>query len=104
MIYSVYTTETFEKEMNKLPKDYQEQIKKIFVQLKENPFVGDPLRYKNLREKRLREKRIYYLVYEDLQAVLVVTISGKKNQQTTINHIINYFDEYRTYLEKLLKD
>jgi len=55
-----------------------------------------------LREKRIREKRVYFLVYDDLQAVLIVAISGKKDQQTTINHIINYFDEYKEYLKRLL--
>jgi len=37
-------------------------------------------------------------------AVLIVAVSGKKNQQTTINHIINNFDEYKEYLEKLLRE
>ncbi len=101
--YSVYTTETFDKEVLKLSHDDQERITKLFQQIKENPYVGDQLRYKHLREKRLREKRIYYLVYEHLHAVLMVTIGGKKNQQATIEHIIDYFDEYKIYLEKLLK-
>lgn len=34
---------------------------------------------------------------------LFVAISGKKNQQATINHIIDNFDKYKDYLEKLLK-
>ena len=58
----------------------------------------------DLREKRLREKRVYFLVYDDLQAVLIVALSGKKDQQATINHLIKYFDEYRIYLEKQLKN
>jgi mRNA-degrading endonuclease RelE of RelBE toxin-antitoxin system len=104
MVYAVYTTESFDGEIGKLAKDEQERIRKIFLQLKENPYVGDQLQYRHLREKRIKEKRVYYLVYDDLQAVLVVAISGKKNQQATINHIINNFDEYKEYLEKLLKE
>ena len=103
MQYEVYTTEKFEKEVKKLFKDEQAQIKRIFPQLKENPYVGDQLRYRFLREKRIKKKRIYYLVYDDLNAVLVVALSGKKTQQETINHIIQYFDEYRSYLEKVLR-
>ena len=100
----VYTSEVFDREVSRLSKDDQEKINKIFLQLKENPYVGDQLQYKNLREKRLREKRIYYLVYDDLNSVLIVAIRGKKNQQATIDHIINYFEEYRIYLEKLIKN
>ncbi len=102
MAYAVYTTQRFDKELAKLAKEEERRIEKIFLQLKENPYVGDQLQYKNLREKRIKEKRIYYLVYDDLQAVLIVAISGKKNQQATINHIIDSFSEYRIYLERLL--
>ena len=42
-------------------------------------------------------------MYEDLQSVLVVAISRKKNQQATINHIIDNFDEYKEYLEKTIE-
>lgn len=104
MTYAIYTTENFDKEFSRLQQQDNERIKKIFLQLKENPYVGDQLRYKNLREKRIREKRIYYLVYDDLKSVLVVAIGGKKEQQTTINHVINCFDEYRIYLENILKN
>ena len=104
MVYAIYTTTSFDKETGKLTKEEQERIGKIFLQLKENPYVGDQLQYRHLREKRIKEKRIYYLVYDDLQAVLVVAVSGKKNQQATINHIIDNFDEYKYYLERLLKE
>jgi mRNA-degrading endonuclease RelE of RelBE toxin-antitoxin system len=103
MIYSVYTTESFDNEILKF-KINEERIKKIFLQLKENPHVGDQLKYKNLREKRINEKRIYYLVYDDLKSVLLVAVSDKKNQQATINHIIDYFDEYKEYLKKIIKN
>ena len=102
MAYSVYTTESFDKEIEKLPKDDQEIIQKMFLKIRDNPYASDKLRYRNLREKRLREKRVYFLVYDDLQSVLIVAISGKKDQQATINHIIDYFDEYRIYLERLI--
>ena len=104
MTYTVYTTKSFDRETVRMTKDEQERIQKIFLQLKENPYVGDQLQYRHLREKRLREKRVYYLIYDNLRAVLVVAISEKKNQQVTINSIINNFDEYKKYLEKLLKE
>ncbi len=104
MVYAVFTTKSFDRETSKLPQNDKERIEKIFLQLKENPYVGDQLQYKHLREKRLREKRVYYLVYDDLQAVLVVAVSGKKDQQATINHIIDNFEEYKEYLERLLRE
>ena len=103
MVYAVYTTKSFDRETEKLSKEEQERIQKIFLQLKENPYVGDQLQYRHLREKRVKEKRVYYLVYDDLLAVLVVAVSGKKDQQATINHIIDNFDEYKEYLGKLLR-
>ena len=103
MVYEVYTTENFDKEVEKLTKEYQEIIENLYLKIRDNPYTSDQLRYRHLREKRVKEKRIYFLVYDDLQAVLLVTISGKKDQQATINHIVYYFDEYKEYLKRLLK-
>jgi len=104
MVYAVYTTKSFDRETSKLSRKEIERIQKIFFQLKENPYVGDQLQYRNLREKRIKEKRIYYLVYEDLQTVLIVAIGGKKTQQATINHIIDNFIGYKKYMERVLKE
>jgi mRNA-degrading endonuclease RelE of RelBE toxin-antitoxin system len=102
MIYAIYTTESFEKELKRLPEADRKVIKNMFLQLKENPYVGDQLRYRFFREKRLREKRVYCLVYDHLLAVLIVAISDKKAQQETINEIINYLPEFKLYAERLL--
>jgi len=103
MTYAVYITEDFEKEFNKLTNDYKKAIQKIFLQIKENPYVGDWLRYKFLREKRVKEKRIYYLVYDDLKSVLIVSSGGKKAQKETINEIVKFLPEFRDYLKSILK-
>ena len=104
MSYAVYTTESFEKEIKNLPSSEKSIIQKIFLQLKENPYVGDSIRYNFFREKRIKEKRIYYLVYDQLSAVLVVAFGGKKVQQETIDKIIELLPEFKIYLEKLLKE
>lgn len=101
MSYAVFTTKTFDKEVEKLDNDKQERIKKLFFHLKDNPYTGDQLRFKFFREKRLDEKRVYYLVYDDLQLILMVATSGKKDQSKTINYIVKHFDEFRIYAEKL---
>ena len=102
MTYAVYTTESFEKETEKLSQSDREIIRKIFLQLKENPYVGDQIRYRFFREKRIREKRIYFLVYDDLSAVLVVAFGGKKAQRETIDEIIKCLPEFRTYIKDLI--
>ena len=101
MTYAVYVLNVFDKEMNKLSESDKEIIQKIFLQLKDNPYAGDQIRYKFFREKRVREKRVYYLVYDDLKIVLMVAIGGKKAQEETIDEIVRYFKEYRGYAEKL---
>ena len=102
-MFTVIGTDTYLKEISKLSKDYQEAANKIPLKLKENPYLGDSLRYSFLREKRIREKRVYYLVYEDLKLVLLVAVSGKKDQQATIDHIISQFNEYRKSAEQIAK-
>ena len=102
MAYAVYTLNRFNREMNKLSNSDKEIVHKIFLQLKEDPYVGDQIRYRFFREKRIREKRIYYLVYDDLNAVLVVAFGGKKAQKETIDEIIKVFPEYKEYMKKIL--
>ena len=105
MAYAVYTLPSlYQKIIVKLSKTEREEIQRIILQLTENPFVGDQLQIKVLREKRLREKRFYYLVFEDLQAVLIVAIGNKKTQQETIDSILLRINEYRKYLLELLKE
>jgi len=100
-MFTVIGTNTHLKEIGKWPRDYKEATDKIPLKLKENPFLGDQIRYPFLREKRIKEKRIYYLVYEDLKLVLLVATSGKKDQQATIDHIKGYLDEFRKEAERI---
>ncbi|MBS3090796.1 hypothetical protein J4433_03460 [Candidatus Pacearchaeota archaeon] len=103
MTYAVYTTESFEKEIEKISAFERGIIQKMFLQLKENPYIGGQIRYRFFREKKIKDKRIYYLIYDDLKAVLVVAFGGKKAQQETIDETVKYFPEFRRYLENLLK-
>ena len=102
-MYRVIGTETYLKEISKWTKGDREAADKIPKRLSENPFAGDPLGYRFLREKRIREKRVYYLIYEDLNLVLLVAASAKKKQQTTINHIKTHLNEFRVLAEKISK-
>jgi mRNA-degrading endonuclease RelE of RelBE toxin-antitoxin system len=102
-MFTVIGTETYLKEIEKWPKLDREAVKKIPLQLQENPLVGKPLSYRFLREKKVREKRVYYLVYDDLHLVLLVATSGKKDQQNTINHLKEQLKEFRSIAEELAK-
>ena len=42
------------------------------------------------------------MIYEDLQAIYMVAISGKKDQQKTINTIKLFLDVLRNELEELI--
>lgn len=102
-MFKVIGTDTYLKEIGKWSKPEIEAAEKIPEQLKENPFVGQQLRYPFLREKRIKERRAYYLIYEDLNLVLLVAVSGKKDQQSTIDHIVSQFKEYRKVAEQIAK-
>ena len=104
MVYKVYKVAGFKKEEEKLTEEDKNRIKNIIKQLKDDPYVGNQLRVKSLREKRLTQKRVYYLVFEDLNAVLIVGISNKKTQQKTINYILEFIYDYRNYLKELLNE
>jgi len=102
-MFNVIGTETYLQEIARWPKEYQEMAQNLPKQLADNPFVGDYLSYPFLREKRINEKRIYYLIYKDLNLVLLIAVSGKKDQQATINHIKRNLDEFKVYAEKIFR-
>ncbi|MDP3727822.1 MAG: hypothetical protein Q8R18_00040 [bacterium] len=103
MPYRVIATQTYKDEKKKWDKADQIAAEKIEKKLAENPNVGDQCQYKFLREKRVGGQRIYFLVYDDLDLVLLVATSGKKNQQETINHIIEQFDEFKELAQEIAK-
>lgn len=98
-MFKVIGTETYLKELEKWPKADREVAEKMAKKLAENPLAGKPLGYAFLREKKIREKRIYFLVYGELQLVMLVATSGKKDQQVTISHIKEYLLEYKRIAE-----
>ncbi len=104
MDYRVYTTGGFDEEVDKLEKIEQERIDKLYPKLKENPYVGDPIRFRFFREKRINGKRVYFLVFDDLKAVLFVAVSDKKTQQETIDSVLGKINQFKEYLRKVIED
>ena len=98
---NVYETHEFEQETKKLDKKYQKQIEKLKDQLAVKIHIGKILRYPFLREKKIQDKRIYFLIYENLNSVLLVAISSKKTQQETIDKIAELLPEFKKLIEKI---
>lgn len=73
------------------------EVDEIIKQLKSNPKIGKPLTYPFLREKRIKDKRIYFLLYEEIAIVLLVSSSDKKTQQDTIDEIKTHLNEFKKY-------
>jgi len=103
-IFKIYRTESFDRESEKIPVNEQQKIERFEKkQLKENPFVGDPLGYDFFREKRLNGRRVYYLIYKELAVVLLVAISDKKAQQETIDQIKLHLGLYYDFVKEIVK-
>ncbi|MEK6967518.1 MAG: hypothetical protein AABX51_02725 [Nanoarchaeota archaeon] len=104
-MYSIFRTQKFDKELLK-QLSLEERNKVVNFEKKQlvsNPHVGDPLGYKFFREKKVGGKRIYFLIYEDVGAVLMVAISDKKTQQETIDQIRNNLNEYYSVIKEAIK-
>lgn len=101
-MYQVYKLPIFEKRIRKLfnPNELIE-INNFIEKLKINPNIGKPLYYPFLREKKIKGKRIYFLVYNEICIVLLVSASNKKTQQENINEIKLYLDEYKELVYQL---
>lgn len=103
-MFKVYRTKEFEDLMSKLlTQEEQKRVEKIEEEIAETGFTGDPLGFKFLREKRISGKRIYFLIYEEFKAALMVSLSDKKAQQETIDKIKEYLPEFKRLIEKTAK-
>ncbi len=96
----VLSTEEFDTWEKLLPKAYQERISRLIVHLKKTSDIGKPLGYPFFKEKKLDKYRVYFLIYEELDAVLLITVSDKKAQQETISRIKSQLDFYREIIKK----
>jgi len=102
--YKVFRSATFKKEIAKYDKNIQERVDKIEDNLEFNPKYGNPLGADWFRESRFENHRIYFLVYEELDAIYIVAISGKKDQQKTINTIRLFLEFFKLEIEKLVRE
>ncbi len=100
--YEVHRTHLFDKKLEDFNEAFKERIDEFETQLSINPYVGKPLGCRWFREKKADNHRMYYLIYEDLKAVYIITLSSKKDQQKIINTIKHFINEYRKEIEELI--
>ncbi len=103
MAFAIFHSHTFDLILEEMPKDFQGWVDKIENQLVENPYVGDQIRVPWFREKKKDKFRIYYLIYEDIKAVYLVAISAKKDQQTVIDTIWLFLDQFKDEIQNLVR-
>lgn len=102
--YKVFRSVSFQREIVKYDKNIQDRVDKIEDNLEYNSKYGNPLGTEWFRESRFENYRIYYLIYEDLGAIYMVAISGKKDQQKTINTIRLFLEFFREEMERLIRE
>ncbi len=101
MSYQIYETETFSKLYEVMEKEEQDWVNKIKLQIKDNPNVGKQLRFEWFREKKLGDKRLYYLIYKNVNKILLVSFGSKKEQQKIIDHVLENKERYRKIIESV---
>lgn len=104
MGYKVFQTSEFKTNINKiLSNQEKERLEKIMDQLEENGGnIGKPLAFPFFKEKRIQGKRIYFLVFEEIETILLVAASNKKNQQETIDKIKTLIPMFKEYVKNLI--
>lgn len=84
-MYQIEITNSVKKDIKNLPNKIQEKINNTFLELSDNPFLGDSLKgefseYFSIHFKILKvEYRIIYRVYDKELVILVVLVGSREN-------------------------
>ncbi len=105
MVYIVKTTALFNADFPKIiPRQFQSDVRRRLLKLRDNPFVGRPLGDKYFRELKLDKFRIYFIIFEQEVIVFVVAVSDKKRQKETILLIKKKYPELRKLVKNINQD
>ena len=101
-IFKIYTLPQFEEDKHLLFTKFEQiEIENILSDLLiDGDKKGKPLGYNFFIEKKIQHKRIYYLIYDELNIILLVAGSNKKTQQKTITEIKMLLPKYKEYVYK----
>lgn len=102
MQFRVFRSEWYEKKIGKLSIQERTRVDKFEQELKEQPYSGKPLGYPFFREKKFDNKRLLFLVYEEHQAIFLVTVTDKKTQQMAIDLIVKNLDRYQETIRTII--
>lgn len=99
--YSLVLTENFNKDFSKIiPNNLKEYARRRLELLEFEPYRGKVLCYDFFREIKIKKFRIYYMIYEDVLAVLAIAVGDKKTQKNMIESI----KQKRKYFAMLVLD
>ncbi|MGM5485302.1 MAG: type II toxin-antitoxin system RelE/ParE family toxin [Nanobdellota archaeon] len=97
-MYDIIQTDYFESEFEKIiPDNLKERARKKIESLREKPKSGKPLSYEFLRELKIDKYRIYYMVYENILTILLVSTGDKKTQKLMIEEIKEKRESLKTF-------
>ncbi len=101
--FIVIKTSLFDELAEKLSGVNKERVARILDHLAESGnVVGKPLSFPFFREKKFNGSRLYYLIYLEWDALLVITIGSKKEQPETIAYIKENLPQYKAYIRQRL--
>ena len=105
-MWRIFKTAEFDSDFERLDESERIRVKKVLNQIIEKGNeIGKPLSgLRFFKEKKLNGKRLYFLVYLDFKTILILGISTKKAQQRTINEILVKLSEYKTFIDKKVKE
>ncbi|MFW6286182.1 MAG: hypothetical protein ACOC16_03605 [Nanoarchaeota archaeon] len=99
-MYRVFLLPEFKKKVKKILNKKELKELESFIENKlisRGDKIGKQLTYSFLREKKIVGKRIYYLIYKEIEIILLVGISNKKTQQKTIDEIKLYLPKFKKF-------
>ena len=101
----LYRTGEFDENYDNLDHSDQIKVDKVLIKLREQgDHVGKELHYSFLKEKRIGGKRLYFLLYLDLHAILMLFITNKKMQQCTIDRVLSELPNYERFVREQLQE
>jgi len=96
----IFLSQKAHKFLKKLDKEMQERIKGKIIDLKENPELGEPLKYSKWWKLRIGDYRVIYKINREEKKVIILFIGHRKKVYT---NFLNYcFSKISTVLPRRL--
>ncbi|MFH0970127.1 MAG: hypothetical protein V1776_01555 [Candidatus Diapherotrites archaeon] len=104
MPFIIFRTPLFKEQFDRLSEYEKERVRRFILQIHmRGDSTGKPLRYRFFLEKKFDGRRMYFLVYQEWSAVLMVAIGNKKTQDKDILATLEQLPVYREFIRKELE-